>query len=179
MIEEEIVEGLGLAMSKGETLMKAMMSFYNAGYSREVVEEAARLLNQPSLRNIQTLAPKTPAPKAPVQAQASTPKTPVQVQTPIPQTPKIQPVQEPPKQYVSQPVSQYGSQQPVQILPQVLPAPIPSNPQTVSYYYEKNKHPFSTGIMILLSIILFFLLSALVYLIVFKDVVAKFFGSLL
>ena len=53
MIIEEIVEGLRFAMNKGESLLKAMMSFYNAGYSKLEVEEAARMLSQPSLQNIQ------------------------------------------------------------------------------------------------------------------------------
>ena len=37
MIREEIVEGLRFAMNKGDSLLKAMMSFYNAGYSKAEV----------------------------------------------------------------------------------------------------------------------------------------------
>ncbi len=44
MVREEIFEGLKVALSKGETLQKAMMSFFNAGYSKEEIEEAARYL---------------------------------------------------------------------------------------------------------------------------------------
>ena len=44
MVKEEIVEGLRLAVSKREPLEKAMASFYNAGYSKEDIEEAARIL---------------------------------------------------------------------------------------------------------------------------------------
>ena len=44
MVKEEIVEGLRLAVFKGEPLEKAMASFYNAGYSKEDIEEAARIL---------------------------------------------------------------------------------------------------------------------------------------
>ena len=43
-MNEEIAEGIKFAMSKGETLQQAMQSFYNAGYSRQEVEEAARSL---------------------------------------------------------------------------------------------------------------------------------------
>ena len=46
MVNEEIFGGLKLALSKGETLKQAMMSFYNAGYKREEIEEAARALQQ-------------------------------------------------------------------------------------------------------------------------------------
>ncbi|MBU2562362.1 MAG: hypothetical protein KKF68_01750 [Nanoarchaeota archaeon] len=42
MVKEEILEGLRIALSKGETLQQAMISFYNAGYKREEIEEAAR-----------------------------------------------------------------------------------------------------------------------------------------
>jgi FtsZ-interacting cell division protein ZipA len=44
MIKEEIFEGLKVALSKGESLQRAMMSFFNAGYSKEEIEEAARYL---------------------------------------------------------------------------------------------------------------------------------------
>lgn len=166
MVREEIVEGLRFAMNKGESLMKAMMSFYNAGYSKVEVEEAAKMLSQPSLQS--SLSPgQTP--------QAQTPQSPPS---------QVQPVQKAPKQYVSQPVSQYGLRQPTtQISPQTPPnglgVPAPGNPQMVSDYSGKNKHPLSTGVMISLSIILFLLLSALVSLILFKDVIAKFFGGFL
>jgi len=46
MISEEILGGLKLALSKGETLRQAMMSFYNAGYKKEDIEEAARNLQK-------------------------------------------------------------------------------------------------------------------------------------
>lgn len=44
MIKQEIVEGLRVALSRGYTLEKAMMSFYNAGYKKEDIEESARAL---------------------------------------------------------------------------------------------------------------------------------------
>lgn len=43
-MNEEISEGIKFAMSKGETLEQAMQTFYNAGYSKEEVDEAARFL---------------------------------------------------------------------------------------------------------------------------------------
>jgi translation elongation factor EF-Tu-like GTPase len=49
MVNQEIVEGLRLALSRGYTLEKAMMSFYNAGYKKEDIENAAReLYSHPS-----------------------------------------------------------------------------------------------------------------------------------
>ena len=45
MVRSEIVEGLKVALNKGESLKEAMMSFYNAGYSKKDIEEAARNLH--------------------------------------------------------------------------------------------------------------------------------------
>src|SRR3989338_242844 len=45
MVKEDIVRGLEGAMAKGETLEHAMYSFYNAGYKKEEVEDAARSLS--------------------------------------------------------------------------------------------------------------------------------------
>jgi len=49
MAREEIVEGLRQAVSKGEQLEKAMASFSNAGYPKEDIEEAARVLQMPTI----------------------------------------------------------------------------------------------------------------------------------
>jgi len=50
MVKQEIVEGLRLALSRGYTLENAMMSFYNAGYKKENIEDAAReLYKHPSI----------------------------------------------------------------------------------------------------------------------------------
>ncbi|MEK6847546.1 MAG: hypothetical protein AABX50_00280 [Nanoarchaeota archaeon] len=46
MAKEELVEGLKVAVSKGEPLEKAMMSFYNAGYLKEDIEAAAAAMVQ-------------------------------------------------------------------------------------------------------------------------------------
>jgi hypothetical protein len=43
MVNTEILGGIQLALSKGETLQQAMQSFYNAGYKKEEIEEAARM----------------------------------------------------------------------------------------------------------------------------------------
>ena len=81
MVKEEIVEGLKYAVAKGESLPKAMMSFYNAGYLKKDVEEAARALQTPQLPQTQ--------PQQPLQQQTQ-PQQPLQQQTQpqqIPQTP--------------------------------------------------------------------------------------------
>jgi hypothetical protein len=55
MVKEEIIEGLKYAVAKGESLPKAMMSFYNAGYLKGDIEEAARALQAPQLPQTQPL----------------------------------------------------------------------------------------------------------------------------
>jgi hypothetical protein len=42
MVNKEILGGIRTAMDKGESLKSAMFSFYNAGYKKEEIEEAAR-----------------------------------------------------------------------------------------------------------------------------------------
>jgi hypothetical protein len=42
MINEEIIGGLVSALSRGETLENAMMTFYNAGYTKEEIEDSAK-----------------------------------------------------------------------------------------------------------------------------------------
>ena len=43
-LKQALFEGLKRAVKKGEALRQAMMSFYNAGYPKEEIEEAAREL---------------------------------------------------------------------------------------------------------------------------------------
>lgn len=42
MVRQDIVYGLKNAMQKGHSLKEAMQSFYNAGYNKQEVEEAAQ-----------------------------------------------------------------------------------------------------------------------------------------
>ena len=44
MVNEEIIGGLISALSRGEPLEKAMMTFYNAGYDREEIEGSAKVV---------------------------------------------------------------------------------------------------------------------------------------
>jgi hypothetical protein len=79
MVKEEIIEGLKYAVAKGETLPEAMMSFYNAGYSKQDIEEAARALQAPQLlqtQPIQQPSQRVKVPKAQrVSAYEEKPKT--------------------------------------------------------------------------------------------------------
>jgi|TARA_Y100000310_G_scaffold48893_1_gene45220 proline dehydrogenase len=44
MANIDLLEGLKVAISKGETLQQAMQSFYNAGYNKRDIEESAKVL---------------------------------------------------------------------------------------------------------------------------------------
>ncbi len=46
MVNQEILEGLRNALARGYSLESAMMSFFNAGYKKEEIEEAAGFLHQ-------------------------------------------------------------------------------------------------------------------------------------
>jgi hypothetical protein len=42
MVNEEIIGGLVSALSRGQSLESAMMTFYNAGYNKEEIEDSAK-----------------------------------------------------------------------------------------------------------------------------------------
>ena len=53
MVIEEISAGLKNALERGQSLKSAMMSFYNAGYEKGEIEEAARALAELKVEPIQ------------------------------------------------------------------------------------------------------------------------------
>lgn len=75
MAKEDLVEGLRLAVEKGSTLREAMMSFFNAGYKREDIEDAARDMQAPQFAQL-TQAPGTKAQKPGVAKPGATKKLP-------------------------------------------------------------------------------------------------------
>lgn len=97
MVREELVEGLKYAISKGENLPKAMMSFYNAGYLKEDIEEAARFLQSPQ-------PPQTPVTSQPAKKTLKPVKKTVSQPSP---KPSQQPIYQPPPSPVVQRVSSY------------------------------------------------------------------------
>ena len=63
MVDIILFEGLKEALERGDSLQRAMMSFYNAGYSREAIEEAARELQiQQQRQQIIQQVPYSPQP---------------------------------------------------------------------------------------------------------------------
>ncbi len=51
MVNEAIVEGIKQAMNNGQSLKQAMESFYYAGYPKEEIEAAARIVQGAKLRS--------------------------------------------------------------------------------------------------------------------------------
>jgi len=108
MVNEEILEGLKSATARGESLLQAMMSFYNAGYPKKAIEEAANALKQ---------------------QEAGIPIT----VTPSGQQPAAQSATQPVVQAVAQPVAQPEVQQPNQpvLTPQRVSAYAPKKKSNV------------------------------------------------
>jgi len=77
MPKEEILEGLKYAIARGESLPKAMMSFYNAGYLKQDIEEAARALQTPQLPQTQFAQPTQKPTKQQAQQPSQMPQAPV------------------------------------------------------------------------------------------------------
>lgn len=89
MVREDILEGLKIAVLKGESLQQAMQSFFNAGYKKEEIEEAARQLQSQSVQ--QPIQPKVLQPGTPVQKVSSygeEPKQKFSIYAQQPQKPK-------------------------------------------------------------------------------------------
>ena len=57
MVNEDILGGLKTAMRKGESLKRAMFSMYNAGYKKEEIEEAARVVQREQIQQVRQAEP--------------------------------------------------------------------------------------------------------------------------
>jgi len=164
MSKAEIVEGIKMALARGESLEQAMMSFYNAGYLKEDIENAARevqmatsraQLDQPAQPQKTTFKQQLQA-KSQIQpvTRSSNLKKPVSTQSkPLPQ-PK--PIQQPIKQQVK-------TSQPVQAISK--------------YDSGLGKKQVGKGLIITLISILGVLLVGLILLIIFREPVIEVFKS--
>jgi hypothetical protein len=166
---EEILGGLKAATSRGETLKEAMMTFYQAGYDKAEIEEAARAYlsqtqGQPNFNPAQRIQ----MPSAQVKPEEKKKeekkglfgkKSPI---LPAKMTPGLKPLT-PPKTGAA--VTAKQDKKPLQ--------------KVSNYEPPKRKAPTSgKGLTILLGIILFLLLGALAAVILFKAELVNFFNSL-
>jgi len=159
MVNEEILGGLKLALSKGESLKRAMNTFYNAGYKREEIEEAARIVQQQPVEKKEPEKPKVQSKK---------------IQKPLSRGKPIQKV------------SSYGNAKPEQVdfskqLKETKPQPkkeiTKPAPQKVSGYEEKPK-PKPKLIIILLIFFFLLLVGAVVTIFLFKQEIIDFLNKI-
>ena len=169
MANEEIIGGLRTALEKGQSLRSAMMSFYNSGYKKEEIEEAARALyeveaetrrqeQEVRLQQMQRLKKSSSGGQLqqiplPVKGQQSQQHAPLQ-------------------QYQQQPQPQAQMQQAQQV------QQMPQNQQTVqkvSNYGEKKKSNIK---IIIFAIILGILLTGLVLVFLFRSQIIDFFNQI-
>ena len=163
MVKEEIVEGLRAALNKGQSIKRAMMSFYNAGFNKQDIEEAAKALAA-GINQQQKVG-------SGIQQATQTSQAQAQVQNqPQPAIARVQPpIQTTMPALISQPV------QPARQFRQ-LPKASFRNVQMISDYTQKPR-PVSVVITILLTTLLFFLMGVLATVLLFKDELVQFFSG--
>ena len=156
MAKEEIVEGLKYAIARGDSLEKAMMSFYNSGYAKQDVEDAAKILDTPQFQKNQTMQQQPQPPKATI----SKPQT------------QIEELDKPETHPVPQPSNQQGETQNQQFSPLQQTQPI----QKISNYGGKP-NPLGAVAIFVLVFFLLVLVGVLIAVFLFKEELAGFFNS--
>jgi len=177
MAKEEILEGLRNSLARGDPLRKAMMSFYNAGYSKADVEEAARELGTPQIQPMmqpQPMQPVQPAQTTPIQPQPAQPAAqPAQPQpTTSPTTTPAQPqpmMSQQPQMQIAQPQQQAQAG--------VLQTPLNMIQKVSGYGTGSNQK--GTLVTVILVFVLLALLGVLVAVFLFKNELANLFGNIL
>ena len=183
MVNNSIAQGIKMAVDRGSTLQDAMISFYNAGYPKEDVEEAARAY--------QTGGTTINKPATPQAQPITKPTTPTQ-----PATPPIQPIAQPTTPQTQNPLAPTQSTTPTQPAPTMPTIPDPNTPpqtpikpeqaekpksaeQKASQYGDKNKKSNTKIAMVFLSLILVMLIIGLILLFLFKENIIGFFNKTL
>ncbi|MFQ5531758.1 MAG: hypothetical protein ACE5ES_04040 [Candidatus Nanoarchaeia archaeon] len=149
MPNREILEGIRMALSRGESLRQAMISFQNSGYPAHEIQEAARALQmeQAQQRMQPGFRQQIPSNQPPTQTR--------------PQQPLIQP--KPPQQQIQQPIKQIFRKK---------------QEQKVSAYGQHPKQAKKNIVIILaLVFILLLLIGGLVGFFIFKDSIIGFFNT--
>jgi len=186
MADKELVEGLRTALSKGESLEQAMYTFFNAGYEKSKVEEAAR-----------ALVYQGQAEPMPQRQPEEMPQRPVSPQPRL--KPKPQPIVKPsPMPLLPQKVEPQLRPAPVIPKPMPSPEPSPEKPLPEPYVpkkpseeiikeplkqivsgYEKQKAPKKKLAVILLIVFLIVLLSGLASVFIFRAELIEIFNNLI
>ena len=150
-MNQTLIQGLKRATEKGESLQQAMMSFFNAGYSKQQIEGAAQELRKIKTSNTGAVLEKTVK------------KTVANIQKSI--KPPIKSLQK---------ISNYGmnNKKPQPIIKKKLP-------NQVSKYGGgiKKKSETPLWIIIIMSVLLLGLLGVLSTVLFFKEEITAFFGA--
>lgn len=184
MPKEDIIGGLSLAIQKGESLQQAMLTFFNAGYKREEIEEAAKELQTLPNYPIPTQRPQTqptfslnplPKPKKLPQTQVVKP-LPLKKLKPFTPTPKeIQPIPGKLLKPVSPTQSFQTPPRPIQKSFQSLKQPLSTS---LVSDYGKSKSTPRFIMIITLSILLVILILVLAGVFLFRNTLIGFFSNL-
>ena len=150
MVRDDIFGGLKSALARGQSLKQAMMSFYNSGYPKAEVDEAANALKEEGVSVGQIQQPQQ------IQYAAKSQTSQKNFSSPM-----------------AQKVSLYGGQ-PVQILQPGLQRPV--FVQAVSAYEQPCKAPGKAVIFILVFLLLM-LVGALTAVFFFKEEIIAFFSA--
>jgi len=186
MVREDILGGLRNALARGQSLKQAMMSFYNAGYIKQEIEEAAKALQIEKSQPLQQFTP-VPGQVAPIfqrtsavkqdigekpkeiLSQTAKLKQPQTVQKVSAYGPPAQPAQPQPIQQSVQQQVQLAQLQQLQQLQQ-MPKPIQKP--------LKEERPRGKGVIFILLALLIILIGGLIAVFFFKDDILAFFESI-
>lgn len=181
MVRQDILGGLKLAVSKGESLKHAMITFYNAGYKKEDIEGAARAFQiqrqgqQPQQEQpkekIQKIKSKKQIKQKPVktiQRVSGYGKTPPQAQ--IQNFKKV-------RQGIDEAIEKLEKIE-IPDKKQKVSNKVPGKTQKVSNYEQKPENPKGKLITFFLIFFLLFLLGVLAGVFFFKEELVKFFSDL-
>jgi len=196
MVREDILGGLRTALARGQTLRQSMMSFYNAGYVKEEIEEAARAVQAEKNQPLQSQF--TPGPTAPIFQRTSSierdpdekPKEVLSQTARLPQSAqtiqKVSAYGQQTQQPAQAPITQQPAQTPITPQPvQAKPVQQPAQTiQKVSAYAQPLPvqqplvaKPRGKAIIFILIALLILLISGLIALFFFKDEILSFFNS--
>jgi len=174
MVREDILGGLRTALARGQSLRQAMMSFYNAGYIKQEIEEAARAV-QAEISN-PTQQQFIPGPTAPIFQRTNIMELdpnekPKEV---FSQTATF--VQQPVQPQTIQKVSAYGPPVQPQAIVQQQVQPI-AQPQAIVQQPSIVAKPRGKAIIFILLALLLILIGGLIAVFFFKGEILSFFES--
>ena len=184
MVNTEILEGLRHALERGNSLENAMLSFWNSGYKKEEIEEAARaLVSHPSqmMSHPDKEIPidfKQPMQKLPPRKRLPTPADLVHLQSAAMPAPAKTYQSAMPNKAMPMPMPM---QKPALVQQGAKPVSVQANPQEkkqlVSKYEEKKKKGGKLTIIFLIIVLLVFL-GMLAGIIIFKNELIQFFNTI-